>query len=66
MLRFVVRTDNCAHVVHGGASAAEVTLRSFEIDAPELEVFLREKLDFVSRTLVGVEYFTAPPSVSER
>ena len=65
MLRFIVRTDDCTHVVNGGASAAETRLQSFEIEAPDLEVFLRSQLGpYVSRSLVGVECFTAPLSES--
>lgn len=55
MLRVVVRTDNAGMAAHVGG-APITTWRSFDIEAPMLEAFLREELgDFAHRQAAGVE-----------
>lgn len=58
MLRIIVRTDNAGMAANCGG-AVETTYRTFEMDAPELEAFLREPKSknwtYAQRQVVGVE-----------
>jgi hypothetical protein len=59
MLRIIVRTDDAAMASNVGGSV-ETTHKTFDICAPALEAYLKEKIDFGStkyshRQIVGVE-----------
>lgn len=57
MIRVVVRRQDMAHVIHGGADGASVSFKTFDIEAPELERFLREERigQYETRDVMGVE-----------
>jgi len=59
MIRVLVRTDDAAMASNVGGSV-ETTFRTFDIDAPDLESFLREPdkwtgTKYAHRQVVGVE-----------
>jgi len=55
MLRIIVRTDNADMAANvGGAVLSE--FKTFEVSAPEIEAFLRQRMSGLShRQVVGVE-----------
>lgn len=63
MLRIIVRTDDASMAVNVGG-AVHTSFRTFEIDAPELEAFLREPTgknwSYAGRHVIGIEL--APPT----
>lgn len=64
MLRIVVRTDDAAMAANVGG-AVKTEYRTFEIEAPELEAFLREPTgknwSYVERQAIGIEL---PPKLT--
>lgn len=58
MLRIIVRTDDAGMAANCGG-AVETTFRTFEIDCPELEAFLREPAEkrwtYAQRQAIGIE-----------
>jgi hypothetical protein len=55
----VVRSSDVDAVVHAGGNAS-VTFRTFDIEAPALEEFLREKRsNYEDREVIGVELLPA-------
>lgn len=63
MLRIVVQTDDASMAANVGGKV-ETKFRTFDIDAPELEAFLREpegkKWQFTQRQAVGIEVIDRP------
>lgn len=59
MLRIIVATTDAERAAHVGGPV-EVSYKSFDIEAPQVEAFLSagKKNQFWSRTLVGVEVIT--------
>ncbi len=57
MIRIVVRISYMGHVVHGGAPAASVDFKTFDVALPEVEKFLRGTASetYVARDVVGIE-----------
>ncbi len=56
MIRVVVRTQDAAMAVNvGGDAHAHVTVRTFDVDAPELEAHLRSGGAYTERGIVGIE-----------
>ena len=57
-ITIIVRTDAASMAAHVGG-AVETTLRTFTIEAPELEAFLREPKDknweYTIRQVIGIE-----------
>lgn len=61
-LRLIVRTDDAGMAAHVGGDVL-TRWRTFEIEAPELELFLRAERDtsLCHRQVVGVELLPAAP-----
>lgn len=55
MLRIIVKTDDAAHVVNGGADHSLASFKTFDVDLPEVEKHLRDMTTYESRQVVGVE-----------
>lgn len=55
MLRVIVRTDNAGMACNVGEGSVEVTYKTFAVDIPELEKFLRENQSYGHRRVIGVE-----------
>ena len=57
-LRIVVREDDATMMVHAG-SAVHTRVKTFDVDIPTLEAYLREPVEthmqYVERVVVGVE-----------
>ncbi|MGY3588061.1 hypothetical protein [Bradyrhizobium sp. USDA 4350] len=57
-LRIIVRTDNAVQAAHVGG-AVDTRYRTFDVDLPEIEAFLRDggisENSFLIRQVVGVE-----------
>lgn len=54
-LRVIVTTSDATAAAHVGGPV-NVTHKTFDIEAPEVEAFMRESMnDFCNRVLVGVE-----------
>lgn len=68
MIRVTVQTDDAAMAANVGGSVHS-SYRSFDIDAPELEAFLQEKIGtYAHRQVVGWELRNAlaqSPSIQE-
>ena len=62
MIRIIVETCDAAMAANVGGSVHR-TIKTFDIDLPELETFLREPetkaLNFYHRQVVGIEVLTA-------
>jgi hypothetical protein len=55
MIRVIVQTDDADMAANVGGDV-HTTLRSFDIDIPELEKFLREDIGkYAHRQVIGVE-----------
>ena len=54
MIRIIVQTDNAGMAVHVGGDV-DTTFTTFDVTLPELEVFLRETVDYTQRRVIGVE-----------
>lgn len=55
MIRIIIRTDDAGMAANIGGNV-DTKYRTFDISAPEIEAFMREKLDSYShRHFVGVE-----------
>lgn len=58
MLRIVVRTDNAGMAANVGG-AVHTEYRTFDVDLPEIEEFLREpgakRMTYTQRQVVGIE-----------
>lgn len=62
-IRIIVRVDDANALAHGAASNAEVTFKTFDVDLPAVETFLRgdKRLnEFVTRSVIGVELLEPP------
>jgi hypothetical protein len=66
-LRIIVRTDDAGMVANVGFDCVLSELKTFDIDAPELEAFLREYTGrsktgtcFWHRQVIGVDVLPAP------
>lgn len=59
MIRIIVRTDDASLIANAGGGAVQTEFRTFKIDAPELEAYLREPEQqgrlYAQRQVVGVE-----------
>ena len=68
MIRITVKTEDVTPIVCGGGSQAAVSTKSFDIEIPSLEAFLREvkdkKLDYTTRSIVGFEVIEVAQLVS--
>lgn len=68
MIRIIVRTMDGSFACHlgGPGTPAELSFKTFDIDAPELETFLREDVgrnnSGVSRSAIGIEVLDVRPS----
>jgi len=67
-LRVVVRTDDAGMAANVGGSVLS-EFKTFDIDAPELEAFLREYTDrsktgtcYWHRQVIGAEVIAIPPA----
>lgn len=61
MLRVIVATTDASRAAHVGGPV-QVTYKTFDIDAPEVEAFMAQaypRNQFWDRTLVGVEILDA-------
>lgn len=59
MLRIIVTTADCSAAANVGGPV-NVTHKTFDVAAPEIESFLNEKLGtYVHRTVCGVEILQA-------
>lgn len=55
MLRIITREQDSNDAAHIGGET-EITYRTFDAEAPEVEAWLRQKdLGYVSRTVIGIE-----------
>lgn len=54
MIRVIVRTCNAEMAAHVGGDVA-TEFRTFDLDAPALESFLRETVQYGHRGAIGVE-----------
>ena len=61
MLRFIIREENTAHVIYGGASKASTTYKTFDINLPELEKLITQKSDYYAVQIDGVEIIESEP-----
>jgi hypothetical protein len=60
MLRIVIKTEDCVHVVHGAASQSQTTVKTFDVDLPEVEAFLITKpSSYWYSNVVGIEVLPA-------
>lgn len=63
MIRIIVRTDDAGMACNVGG-AVETTFRTFELDIPALEAFLREPKakdwQYTQRQAVGIELLSNP------
>lgn len=53
MIRIIVEQIEMVHVVHGGAPHAPITLKTFDVELPELEAYLRTALEYDTRRVIG-------------
>jgi hypothetical protein len=61
MIRIVVQTDDASMAANVGGSV-HTAIRTFDIDAPEIEAFLRADLGaYTHRQIMGVEVLPAAP-----
>ena len=55
MIRIIVRTDNAGMAANVGGSVL-TEMRTFDVDVPEVDAFLRERLDtYQHRQVIGIE-----------
>lgn len=54
MIRLIVREDNCGMAANVGGDI-HTTYKTFDVQLPELEAYLREKATWAERRLVGAE-----------
>ena len=55
MIRILIETVDTSHVVHGNAPRAQVTVKSFDVDLPEVEAELRRVMPYGYVACGGVE-----------
>lgn len=59
MIRIIIKTEDVAPIVCGGGSQAEVSMKSFDVDLPEIEAFLAEPrlrcATYTTRNIIGYE-----------
>ena len=56
MLRIIVREEDCTNIVHGGCSHPQIETKTFDVELPEVEAYLREKpSQYNYRSVLGVE-----------
>lgn len=63
-IRIIVRVDDANALAHGAANNAETTFKTFDVDLPAVEAFLRgdKRLnEFVTRSVIGVELLEDRP-----
>ena len=54
MIRLIVQTDDASMAANVGGSV-HTDFRSFDLDHPALEAFLRERERYIERRLIGCE-----------
>ena len=65
MLRIVIKTEDCAHVVHGAASQSETHVKTFDVDLPEVEAFLsKRESSYWYANVVGIEVLASQTSTA--
>lgn len=60
MIRLIVREDNCGMAANVGGDV-HTTYKTFDVDLPDLEAYLRVKETWTERRLIGVE-LPEPPN----
>lgn len=55
VIRIIVRTQSVGEAIHVQNAVATQDYRTFDIQAPELEAFLKNTLAYVSRDVIGAE-----------
>ena len=55
MIRIVVQTQDFGAAAHCDGAKAVVSYDTFDIEAPELEAFLRQRREYGSAQIIGAE-----------
>lgn len=55
MLRIIVRNQHFGAVVHMEGAIAETSLKTFDVELPEIEKYLKVAEKWTSREVIGIE-----------
>lgn len=55
MLRIIVQETNVNNAAHVTGAKADISYRTFDIEAPDVEKYLRAAVAYETKTIIGVE-----------
>ena len=56
MIRLIFGNYDAAAMATGAADTTDATLKSFDIEAPEIEKWVNEDVGYTKRVFIGIEY----------
>ena len=56
MIRLIFGNYDAGAMANGVADTTDSTLKSFDIEAPEIEAWINEDVAYTKRVFVGIEY----------
>ena len=61
MIRIIVRETDSGEACNVPNGQTHLNFKTFDVELPEVEKYLSEKWQYVSRQVIGVEVVTRPP-----